>query len=80
MKTIKLKLSKLYDHNIEAKRLRVEEVLENWENIEEVLYYQNLFYVSKIIWFQLISYYHNDSLAGHCAMNKIYKSIAKKYY
>ena len=45
-----------------------------------MLYYQNLFYIPKIIWIEFISRYHNNSLIGHFGINKIPKLVFQKYY
>ncbi len=76
-----MKLSELQDDDKEAKKLRSEQVLpESWEDIKQVLHYQGLPYVPKVIRSELISRYHNDLLAGHFGIEKTRELIAKKYY
>lgn len=60
-----MKLLKLEDNDKEAKKLRLKRLLEGWENIEEVLYYQSLPYFSEVIRLEVISRYHDNPLAGH---------------
>ena len=45
-----------------------------------MLQYQNLPYIPKIIYFELISCHQNDLLARYFEIDKIQKLIAKKYY
>ena len=47
---------------------------------KEVLQYQDLPYVSKILRFKLINYYHNDLLIKNVKINKRQELFAKKYY
>lgn len=46
-------------------------MVKRWEDIEGVLFYQNLPYMLKIIHIELINYHYDDSLAGHFEINKI---------
>ncbi len=75
-----MRLSELQDDNKEAMKLRSEELPEGWKNIEQVLHYQSLSYVPKVIHLELISRHYNDPLAGHFGLEKTCKVIAKKYY
>lgn len=52
--------------NIKKQRLK-----EGWEEIEEVLYWEDLPYVAEIVQTKLIIRYHDDSLAGHFGIEKI---------
>ena len=45
-----------------------------------MLYYQGLLYVPEIIQTELISRYHNNSLADYFGINKICKFVVWKYY
>ncbi len=63
-----------------AIKLRLEGLLEGWEDIKQVLHYQSLLYVLKVIRSELISRYHNDPLASHFGIEKTCELIAKKYY
>ncbi len=53
---------------------------EGWEEVNEVLYFQDLSYVSKIIYTELISWHHKDLLFGHFGIEKIQELVAQKYY
>ncbi len=75
-----MRLSELQDDDKEAMKLRLEGLSEGWEDIEQVLHYQSLPYVPKVIRSELISKYHNDPLAGHFGIEKTRKLIARKYY
>ncbi len=78
---MKMRLPELQDDDKEAKKLRSEQVLpENWEDIEQVLYYQDLPYVPKVICSELISRHHDNLLAGHFGIEKTRELITRKYY
>ncbi len=70
-----MRLSKLQNNDKKAKKLRVEELSENWEDIREVLYYQNLLYITKIICSKLISSYYDNLLANHFEIKKTQELI-----
>ncbi len=53
---------------------------EDWEDIDEVLYFQGLLYVPKTICTELISWYYNNSLAGHFGIAKSGELVAQTYY
>ncbi len=75
-----MSLSELQDDDKEAMKLSSEGLLEGWEDIEQVLHYQGLPYVPKVIRSELISRHHDDPLAGHFGIEKTCKLIARKYY
>ncbi len=75
-----MRLPELQDNNKEVMKLRSEGLPESWEDIEQVLHYQGLPYVPKVIHSELISRHHNDLLAGHFGIEKIHELIARKYY
>ncbi len=75
-----MRLSKLQDDNKESMKLRLEDLLEVWEDIQHVLHYQSLQYISKVIRSELISRHHNDPLADHFGIEKTRKFITRKYY
>ncbi len=77
---MRMRLLKLQDDNKEAKELRLEGLPEGWKDIEEVLYYQSLPYVPKVIRSELISKHHNNPLAGPFDIQKTQELIARKYY
>ncbi len=74
-----MRLPKLQDEDKEAIKLRSEGLPEGWEDIEQVLHYQGLPYVPKVIRSELISRHHDDPLAGHFGIEKTYELIARKY-
>ncbi len=61
-------------------KLRSEGLPEGWEDIKQVLHYKDLPYVPKVIRSELISRYHNDSLASHFGIKKTRELIARKSY
>ncbi len=54
-----------------VKKFRVKKLPERWNNIDKVLNYQSLLYISKIICFELINRYYDDSLVDHFEIIKI---------
>lgn len=55
-------------------------MVEEWEDINGVLHYQNLSYVPEIICSELISRHHDNPLAEHFGVDNIQELIARKYY
>ncbi len=55
-----MRLPEFQDDNKEIKKLSSEGRLEGWKDIGEVLHYQGLLYISKVICLKLISRYHNN--------------------
>ena len=45
-----------------------------------MLQYGSFFYIPEIIWFELISWHHNNLLEGHFGIDKTQELIVKKYY
>ena len=78
---MRLQLSELQEKDEETKRLRGSaSLLKDWEDVEEVLQYQKLPYVSEIIRSKLINCHHNDPLAGHFGIDKTKRLVRRKYY
>ncbi len=77
---MRMRLPELQDDGKEAMKLRSEGLPEGCEDIEQILYYQSLPYVPKVIRSELISRHHNDPLAGHFDIEMTHKLIARKYY
>ncbi len=75
-----MRLPELQDDIKKAMKLESERLPEGWEDIEQVLHYQGLPYVVKVIRLELISKYHDDPLVGHFGIEKTRKLIARKYY
>ncbi len=75
-----MRLPELQDDDKEAMKLRSEGLPEDWEDIEQVLHYQGLPYVPKVIRSELISRHYDDPLAGHFGIEKTLELIARKYY
>ena len=71
----------MQEKNEEAKHLRGSTgFLEDWEEIEGVLQYQELRYVPENIRSEVISRHHNDLLAGHFGIDKTKEVVGRKYY
>ncbi len=77
---MRMRLPELQDDDNEAMKVRSEGLPEGWEDIKQVLYYQRLPYIPKVIHSELISRHHNDPLAGYFGIEKTLELIARKYY
>ncbi len=77
---MKMRLLKLQNDNKEAMTLSSERLSEGWKDIEQVLHYQGLPYIMKVIRSELISRHHDDPLAGHFGIEKTCELITRKYY
>ena len=78
---MKLRLSELQENDEEVKLFRrVAGLLEGWEDVEGVLQYQKLPYVSEIIRSEMISCHHDDPLIGHFGIDKTRELVGRKYY
>ena len=76
---MKLRLHKLQAKDKKARKTRAENS-EGWDDINGVLHYQSLPYVSEIIRTKLICRHHNNPMAGHFGIEKTHELIARKYY
>ncbi len=80
IRAIRIRLPELQDDDRKTMKLRSEGLSESWV-IKEMLYYQGLSYVPKVICSELSSRYHNyDLLIGHWSIKKTEELIAKNYY
>ena len=78
---MRLRLSELQENDEEAKLLRSSASLpEGWEDVEGVLQFQGLPYISEIIRSEVLSRHHNDPLAGHFGIHKTRELVGRKYY
>ncbi len=75
-----MRLPQLQDDDKEAMKVRSKGLPEGWEDIEQVLHYQSLPYIPKVIRSELISRHHDDPLVGHFGIEKTRELIARKYY
>ncbi len=67
---MRMRLPELQDDDTEAMKLRSQGLSAGWEDIEQVLHYQGLPYVPKLIRSELISRHYDDPLAGHFGIEK----------
>ena len=67
---IRIRLPELQDDDKEVKMLRSKRLPEGWEDIEQVLHFQGLPYVPKVIRLKLISRHYNNLLTGHFGIEK----------
>ena len=77
---MRLRFPELQDNDKGAIALRAGGLPEGWKNVEGVLQYQGLPYVPEIIRSEVISYHHDDPLAGHFGIDKTRELVGRKYY
>ena len=77
---MKLRLHKLQAEDKYARKLRAEQLVKDWQDIDGMLYHQSLPYVPEIIQTELISRHHKNPLAGHFKIEKTRKLFSRKYY
>ena len=72
---MKLRLQELQDKDEYAYKLRAEQLVKDWQDIDDVLYYQGLPYIPEIIKTEFISRYHHNPLAGYFEIEKIQELV-----
>ena len=77
---MRLRLQELQSEDEQARKLRAEQPVKDWQDIKGVLHYQGLPYVPEIIWTELISRYYDNLLPGLFGIKKIQELVAQKYY
>ena len=75
-----MRLKELLDKNKHVRKLRAEQLVKDWHDINGVLHYQGLPYVPEIIKTKLISRHHDNPLVGHFGIEKIQELLSRKYY
>ena len=74
---MKLKLQELQDKDKHVWKFRAEQQVKNdRQEIDGVLYHQGLFYIPEIIRTKLISRWHDNLLAGYFVIKKTHKVVA----
>ena len=76
---MRLQLAELQKLDEKARRIRAEG-LNEYEELDGILYYQGLPFIPEAIQTEIISRHHNDYLAGHFGIDKTKDLISQKYY
>ena len=76
---MRLRLAELQESDEEAQQIRAEG-LDGYEDVDGVLHHQGLPFVPEVIRTELISWHHDDPLAGHFGIDKTRELIGRKYY
>ena len=76
---MRLRLAELQESDKEAQRIRTEG-LNGYEELDRVLYHQELPFVPEAIQTEIISRHYNDPLVGHFNINKTKDLVGRKYY
>lgn len=66
--------------NSANRKIKEKSLKEGWKEVKEVLHIQELLYMLKIIFIELICRHHNNPLASHFDIEKTWESVAQKYY
>ena len=69
IRKMKLKLAKLQELDKKIQKIRAKS-LDRYKDVNRVLHYQGLLFISEIIQIKLISRYHNIFLASYFGINK----------
>ena len=77
---MRMRLLKPQESDPKARKIRAEGLKNGHKEIDKMLHYQGLPFVSEVIQTELISHNHNDPLAGHFGIHKIRELIGRKYY
>ena len=77
---MKLRLQELQSKDKQARKLRAEQPVKDWQDIEGILHHQGLLYVPEIIQTELIIRHYNDPLADHFGIEKTRELVTRKYY
>ena len=77
---MRLRLQELQSEDKQARKLRAEQPVKDWQDIKGVLHHQGLPYVPEIIRTELISRHHDNPLAGHFGIEKTRELVVQKYY
>ena len=77
---MRLRLYKLQAKDKHACKLRAEQLVKDWQDINGVLHHQGLSYVPEIIRTELINKHHDNLLAGYFGIKKTRELFSQKYY
>ena len=78
--SMRLRLYELQAKDKHACKLRAEQLVKDWQNIDGMLHHQGLPYIPEIIQTEPISRHHNNSLAGHFEIEQARELFFRKYY
>lgn len=70
IRSLRLRLSKLQKEDQKAQKVKKQGLKEGWEEIEEILHWEGLPYILKIVKTEFISRYYNNVLADHFTIKK----------
>lgn len=76
---LSLRLQKLQKKNNFARKTRINELKDGWEDVNDIFQHQGLPYMPEIIRTEIISRHHDDLLVGHFGIDKTWKLVTKKY-
>ena len=77
---MRLRLYKLQVEDDHACKLRAEQLVKDWQDIDNMLHHQSLSYISQIIQTKFISRHYDNPLVGHFRIEKTQKLFSQKYY
>ena len=80
IRRMRLKLAELQESDIETEKIRAKELkkgLDKYVNVNKVVHYQRLLFLSKKIWTELISKHLDNFLASYFNINKTKSLLAR---
>ena len=75
--SMQLRLQELQETDSETQELQTKD---RYQDIDGVLHYQSLLFMSEAIWMKFISQHHNNPLAGYFGIQKTCELLAQKYF
>ena len=76
---MRLRLVELQESDEEVRRIKAKG-LNEYKELDEILYHQGLPFLPEAIWTEIISQHHEDPLAEHFVIDKTKDLIGWKYY
>ena len=76
---MRLRLAELQELDKEARKIKAKG-LNEFKELDGILYHQGLPFVPKAIWTEIISRHYDNPLAGHFGIDKTKDLIGRKYY
>ena len=77
---IRLRLSELQELDMEAWKIGVEGLKNDYEEVDGVLHHQGLPFIPEVIQTELINRHHDDLLGENFGINKTKDLVDRKYY
>ena len=77
---MRLRLVELQKSDNKAQKIRAEGLKNGYKEVDGILHHQGLSFIPEAIQTKLISWHHDNPLAGHFDINKTKELVGQKYY